>query len=380
MHVGLVVYGELDFPSGGFLYDRMLVSRLRRSGHQVDIISLPWDSYGKCLMHNIDPGIRARLRGWKGNLLLQDELCHPSLLAANRTRSGSASVVSIVHHLRSSELPAGARRRLQSFVERAYLRGVRRFVFNGSVTRQTVEELTGRLCDGIIAPPGGDRLGPGLSPAEVRERSAQHPLSVLFVGNLIPRKGLPVLLQALETIPREKWRLTVVGSRRIDPAHAAGVDRFVADRGLGSRVRVMDHLDDAALARELRTHHVLAVPSSYEGFGIVYLEAMGFGVVPIGSQSGGAGEVIHDGAAGFLVHPGDYRRLARIIERFADDRDLLCAHAVSSLERYRSFPGWDQRMAEVESYLCDLASREAGGEGTDGRAGLYPLPGRKAHG
>jgi len=351
MRVGLIIYGDLDFPSGGFLYDRMLVGRLRRSGNQVDVISLPWDSYGKSLAHNIHPGIRARLRGWKGDLLLQDELCHPSLLAMNRMLRGSAPVVSIVHHLRSSELPAGAPRGLQGLVERSYLRGVCRFVFNGSATRRTVEELTGRPCDGIIVPPGGDRLGPGISPEEIRERSARHPLSVLFVGNLIPRKGLPVLLQALAMISREKWRLTVVGSRRVDPAHAAGVERFIAERGLEGSVRVMDHLDDAALARELRTHHVLAVPSSYEGFGIVYLEAMGFGVVPIGSQSGGAGEVIQDGNAGFLLPPGDYRGLARIIQSLSDDRALLYAHATSALERYRSFPGWDERMSQVESYL-----------------------------
>ncbi|HUI70383.1 MAG TPA: glycosyltransferase family 4 protein [Spirochaetia bacterium] len=355
MRVGLVIYGDLDFPSGGFLYDRMLVDSLRRSGNEVEVISLPWDSYRKCLAHNVDPAIRVRLLGWKGDVLLQDELCHPSLFGVNRKLTGSFPVVSIVHHLRFSELHAGPARSLQSAVERSYLRGVKHFVFNGSVTRRTVEALAGRPCDGIIAPPGGDRLGPGISAAEIRERSDQEPLSVLFVGNLIPRKGLIVLLRALAMIPQERWRLTIVGSRAVDPSHAARVDRFISERGLAGKVRVMDHLDDSHLARELCSHHVLAVPSSYEGFGIVYLEAMGFGIVPIGSQSGGAAEVIQDGTAGFLVRPGDYQGLAKIIETLAEDRALLCAHATSALERYRAFPGWEQRMSEVGSYLRGVA-------------------------
>jgi len=355
MRVGLVIYGDLDYPSGGFLYDRMLVERLRRSGNEVEVISLPWSSYRKCLAHNFNPRLRARLRDWTGDLLLQDELCHPSLISANRVLPPSCRVVSIVHHLRFSELPAGPRRGLQGLFERSYLRGVKHFVFNSSVTRQTVEKVTGRPCSGIIAPPGGDRWGAGISEAEVRERSTRRPLSVLFVGNIIPRKGLLVLLRALEMIPREKWRLTIVGSRSADPAHAARVDRFISERGLASRVRVTNHVYDSSLARELAAHHVLAVPSSYEGFGIVYLEAMGFGVVPIGSRSGGAAEVIQDGQAGFLLPPGDSNGLARIIESLADDRALLSAHAARALGRFRAFPGWEQRMSEVENYLRTVA-------------------------
>ena len=102
------------------------------------------------------------------------------------------------------------------------------------------------------------------------------PLRVLFVGNLIPRKGLLVLIAALGRLPRGTWRLTVVGSPVVDPGYAARVRRAVRDLGLQDSVRMRGQMDDAGLAAELRVHHVLAVPSLYEGFGIVYLEAMGF--------------------------------------------------------------------------------------------------------
>jgi glycosyltransferase involved in cell wall biosynthesis len=246
-------------------------------------------------------------------------------------------------------------------VERAYLRTVDAFVFNGEVTRQSVRLLRGGAVFGMVAPPGGDRLGQGVTEAESDARAAAGaPLRVLFVGNLIPRKGLLTLLRALAMRARDDWRLTVVGSRAVDPAHVRQVDRFVIQRGLGERVLMKGHLDDGALASELRAAHVLAVPSAYEGFGIVYLEAMGFGVVPFGSTEGGASEVIEDGKSGFLVRPGDAARLAEVIQRLCADRELLRSRARAALRRFRQFPGWEARMKGVRQWLVGLLAGEAG--------------------
>lgn len=361
MRVGLVVYGDLEFPSGGFLYDRMLVAALRRAGDVVDVLSLPWEAYGKCLAHNFSPTIRARLRGWHGDLLLQDELVHPSLFFLNRMsrRPRAVPIVSIVHHLRTSEKPAGARVLLRS-VECAYLRGVDAFVFNGETTRQSVRLLRGDTDPCVVAPPGGDRLGRGLSDAEVEARAGAAPLRVLFIGNLIPRKGLLTLLRSMAMRPAADWRLTVVGSRAVDRAHVRQVDRFIADHGLGKRVTMRDHLDDNEVAGELRAAHVLAVPSAYEGFGIVYLEAMGFGVVPIGSTAGGAAELIEDGRSGFLVRPGDAAALADVIERLGADRRLLRSCARAALQRFRQLPGWEERMNGVRDWLAALCGIRRG--------------------
>ena len=356
MRVGLVIYGDLGFPSGGFLYDRMLVDALRRAGDEVDVISLPWESYGRCLAHNFSSMARTRLRGWQGDLLLQDELVHPSLFLLNRNlrRAPGFPIVSIVHHLRTSEKPHGSGL-IPRIVERSYLRTVDAFIFNGEVTRQSVQALRGTTGPGIVAPPGGDRLGSGITEADALARAADgKPLRVLFIGNLIPRKGLCTLLKALAMQARTDWRLTVAGSRTVDPAHVRQVDRLVMEQGLGERVRMKDHLDDRELAAELCAAHVLAVPSSYEGFGIVYLEAMGFGVVPIGSTEGGASEVIEDGKSGFLVRPGDAAALAAVIQRLSADRGILrsCAHA--ALHRFRQFPGWEARMKIVRDWLVTL--------------------------
>ena len=352
MRVGLVIYGSLDFQSGGFLYDRMLVRGLRNAGDEVDIISLPWDAYGRCVAHNVSPRVRARLSAWRGDLLLQDELVHPSLFLMNRVlrRKLAVPFVSIVHHLRASEKAVSFTGAAQ-WAERAYLRSVDGFVFNGEATRRSVLDLVGRECAGVVAPPGGDRLARRENDTPAAGRSAPPPLCILFVGNLVPRKGLLTLLQALSMIPGEMWRLTVVGSRTADPSHAGTVDRFIRSKGLEGNIRMAGSVDDARLGQEYGAHHVLAVPSFHEGFGIVYLEAMGFGVVPIGSASGGAGEVIQHGKSGFLVDPGSPGALADILSRLITDAALLFSMAQAARARFSQFPGWETRMRGVSAWL-----------------------------
>jgi glycosyltransferase involved in cell wall biosynthesis len=350
MRIGLVIYGELASVSGGFLYDRMLVDELRRGGDDVDVISLPWRGLAGGMAQTVDPRIRAMVRNWDGDMLLEDELAHPTLALLGPRRG--IPRVAIVHHLRASEHPGRPAFGIAASVERAYLSAVDACVYNSEASRRTVRELVGRDVRGIVATPGGDRLGPGLPEEQVLLRAKEPgPLRVLFVANLIPRKGLLTLIEALRQLPRGRWTLTVSGSRGADPEHAAEVDRAVSQRGMQDNVHMAGPLDDAALTNALRTHHVLAVPSKYEGFGIVYLEAMGFGVVPIGSSAGGAAEVIEHDRSGFLVEPGDARALGRLLGGLAEDRAQLRDMAVAALRRFTEFPGWQQSMRLVRDWL-----------------------------
>jgi hypothetical protein len=50
MRLCLIIYGSLDILTGGFLYDKFLVTHLRQNGHKIDIVSLPWRRYGRHLL------------------------------------------------------------------------------------------------------------------------------------------------------------------------------------------------------------------------------------------------------------------------------------------------------------------------------------------
>ena len=96
MRVGLVIYGGLETVSGGYLYDRMLVRHLRARGDSVEIVSLPWRDYARHLGDNLSAALYRRLRDGAWDVLLQDELNHPSLVAVNR-RLGAARLPDHLH-------------------------------------------------------------------------------------------------------------------------------------------------------------------------------------------------------------------------------------------------------------------------------------------
>lgn len=357
MRVALVLYGDLDFISGGFLYDRMLLDYLRRQGEEVKIISLPWRSYPGGLLDNLSPVLTRRLKNIRADVILQDELAHPSLFWLNRRLLGSGRppLVAIVHHLRCSEARAPWQNRLYRLVERRYLSSVSGFIFNSRATQDSVEALVGRGKPSVLALPAADRFTVRLTKENLAARAGEPgPLRLLFLGNVIPRKGLHTLLEALARVPREGWRLTVVGGLEVDRAYVQQIQGQIDAAGLRGQVEFTGTLKEEELASRLARSQVLAVPSSYEGYGIVYLEGMAFGLPALATTAGGAREIITSGRDGFLIAPGDAETLAGHIKTLGDDRDLLLKMSLNAQARFAAHPTWEDAGASTHRFLQSL--------------------------
>ncbi|MCY3710766.1 MAG: glycosyltransferase family 4 protein [Caldilineaceae bacterium] len=365
MRIGLLIYGSLDTLSGGYLYDRKLVEHLREAGDSVEIVSLPWRSYPAHLADNLSLRLYRRLRDLSVDILLQDELNHPSLALVNwrlRRLQPRCPLISIVHHLRSSERHPRRLLPLYRTVERAYLRTVDGFIFNSRTTRQAVAALRGESenlapLGGVVAYPAADHLPtPDERAAEEligARRSGPGPLRILFVGNLIPRKGLHYLITALSRLPKADWLLDVVGDEAVDSAYATALRRQIGAAGLEGNIRLHGCVSDAELAQQYRAAHLLAV-LSYEGFGIVYLEAMAFGLPVLAGIHGGAGEIVDSGVNGFLVEPADAAGAAAHLSALAGDRERLAALGRNARRRFASHPRWADSAAAVRAYLAAI--------------------------
>jgi glycosyltransferase involved in cell wall biosynthesis len=353
MRVGLVIYGSLETVSGGYLYDRRLVDYLKQQGDQVDVISLPWRSYAGHLMDNFSADLRRRLEG-DFDVILQDELNHPSLAWLNSRLRHRAPLVSIVHHLRSSEARPDWQNKFYRAVERQYLASLDAFIFNSQTTRRAVEDLIDQETTHVVAYPGGDRFGKTITPEAVARRARTKPLRILFVGNLIPRKGLHTLLAALARLTGVDWRLAIVGSMRVDPKYARYIYGLLNRADMDKRVSWRGSLADAELAKEMEASHVLVVPSTYEGFGIVYLEGMSFGLPAVGTTAGAADEIITNGEDGFLIPPEDVIALVEYLSSLATDRDRLERMGKAALNRFKRHPSWEQTGADIRQFLVSL--------------------------
>jgi glycosyltransferase involved in cell wall biosynthesis len=202
-------------------------------------------------------------------------------------------------------------------VEKKYLQSVDGFIFNSKTTQNVVHKLIGDSKRNIIAYPPTDRLGEAISEADIISRAKTNPLRILFLGNVIERKGLHTLLEAISHYT-SAIRLDIVGSLNSEPVYAKQMQKYVAVNNLSSFVSFHGPLDKEPLVEKFSQAHVLVVPSSYEGYGIVYLEGMCFGLPAIGTTAGAASEIISDGIDGFLIDPGDIHLLASRLKLLAE--------------------------------------------------------------
>jgi len=358
MRIGLVVYGGLDETSGGFRYDRRLVEYLRAQGDTVELISLPWRQYWRGVVDGVRPAISTHLNR-PVDVLVQDELCHPSLWRQNHRLTEPGAVVTLVHLVQADQ-QQGRLPSVRRWIEQQYLDSVEAAICTSEYTRRQASRLAPTHGESLVAPPAGRVEGAALSETQVRQRAAEKPLRITFVGNLIPRKNLTTLLSAVDRLSSETdWELTVIGSHKADPASAAEAVDSATERGIEDHVEFMGEVDESVLTAVFESSHVLCVPSRYEGFGMVYLEAMEYGVVPIGSSRGGAGEFIIDGDNGFLVDPVDDRRIAGLLADLAADRDQLAGLGVSALDTAAAHPSWDETLGEIRSFLKRLSADNA---------------------
>jgi glycosyltransferase involved in cell wall biosynthesis len=365
MKIGFVIYGSLDTVSGGYLYDRKLVEYLRAQGDTVEIISLPWRNYASHLTDNFwfrlwNPEARFWKIGQQAvrfqnlDILIQDELNHPSLIRANQGKH-PYPVISLVHHLRCSELRPQWQNDFYRVVEKKYLQSVNGFIFNSKTTERVVTGLVESSKPSIVAYPPTDRFGEAISETEVVKRAKDDKLRILFLGNVIKRKGLQTLLNALFILYPSSFILNVVGGLNAEPQYAEEMQKFVSVNELSSTVNFHGALDNDPLVEMYKQAHVMVVPSSYEGFGIVYLEGMGFGLPAIGTTAGAASEVITHGEDGYLIEPDDADALAKHLNELATNRELLLKLSLNAVKRYKSQPRWDETAKGIREFLSVMA-------------------------
>lgn len=344
MHIGLIIYGSLDTLSGGYLYDRKLVEYLRSQGDTVEVISLPWRNYAAHLTDNLRFKLPVHL-----DIMIQDELNHPSLILANRGKH-PYPVISLVHHLRCSELRPKWQNALYHSIEKQYLQSVDGFIFNSKTTENVVHGIVHHAKSSLVAYPPTDRFGEPISEEEIIQRAKSDELRILFLGNVIYRKGLHTLLKAVSAQP-STFRVDVVGSLTSEPQYVTQIQEFIRVNHLAPHVFFHSSLDKEPLIHKLRRAHVLVVPSSYEGFGIVYLEGMCFGLPGIGTTAGAASEIISNGMDGFLIEPEHAKELAEKLNILNEHRDSLIQMSLAARQRYLRQPKWEETARRIREFL-----------------------------
>jgi glycosyltransferase involved in cell wall biosynthesis len=140
---------------------------------------------------------------------------------------------------------------------------------------------------------------------------------VLSMGNTRPHKDLPTLLRAFAALAAAHPTLNLVLVGPDQPGYVASV---LGDPSLERRVLFTGHVDDATLRALYAAAAVFAFPSTFEGFGLPPLEAMGMGAPVVCSNAASLPEVVDDAA--LVFERGDAAALATLLARVLDDLEV----------------------------------------------------------
>jgi phosphatidylinositol alpha-mannosyltransferase len=177
------------------------------------------------------------------------------------------------------------------------------------------------------------------SPRSAEPLCEPEPLRILFIGQAVERKGLPVLLRAFEALREHvPATLTLVGAGPQDVAPL-----LLDDRG----VQALGKISEERKAAELERAQVLCAPSlGGESFGMVLTEAFAAGTPVVASDIAGYRDVVRDGVDGVLTPRGDARALAEALRRLALEPGRRGAMALAARARAERF-AWPRVAAEV---------------------------------
>jgi glycogen synthase len=158
---------------------------------------------------------------------------------------------------------------------------------------------------------------------------------VLFLGRLVSYKRVNDLLAAMSILKQRgrTYRLTIIG----DGPERSMLETVTQDHGLRDLVTFVGRAVGSQLEEYLLSHKLMVVPSDREAFGLVALEGIAAGLVPIGTLSGGLPEAV--GQCGPLVPVGDPSALADSIATLMESpalRSNYLAHASAHLKHHDS--------------------------------------------
>ncbi|MEL7212306.1 MAG: glycosyltransferase family 4 protein [Pseudomonadota bacterium] len=210
--------------------------------------------------------------------------------------------VAMVHHPLALESGLAADRRDFLYrIERDNLALVSHVLVPSPHTAHILSERYAVAPDRItIARPGTERLKVQPEP--------QTPPMILSVGIQHPRKGHDVLLRSLAKLRSYDWQAVIVGAS-YDAAHSAELQRLLVELDLVERVRIAGCVLDAELAQLYSAASIFALATRYEGYGLVFDEALAAGL-PIVSCATGAVPGTVPKEAGLLVPPDDEEAFA----------------------------------------------------------------------
>jgi phosphatidylinositol alpha-mannosyltransferase len=351
LRIGLVCPYSFDVPGGVQFHVRDLAGALQELGHTVSVLApadddTPLPDYitpagravavrynGSVARMTFGPVSARRVRRWLAagdfDILHLHEPVTPSLgMLALWIASGPIVATFHTALLRSRALQVA-----YPMVRPSMEKILARIAVSEDARRTLVEHLGG---DAVVIPNGVHVETFATAEPDPRWVGTADAPTIAFLGRLDePRKGLPVLVEAIPAVLAAHPGARFLVAGRGDTGAAEAVEALGP---LASSVEFLGGISDEEKASLLKSADIYCAPhTGGESFGIVLVEAMSGGATVVASDLGAFRRVLDDGTAGVLFRNGDAADLAATLNRVLDDPDLrrrTSEHARDVVRRY----------------------------------------------
>lgn len=177
---------------------------------------------------------------------------------------------------------------------------------------------------------------------------------LLFVGRLAAVKGLPVLLDAVAALAKQRPGITLRLAG--DGPDRSALEARAKKLGIANNVEFLGYQSQAQVRQLLQRTDAFVMASFAEGVPVVLMEAMAAGVPVVATRIAGVPELVDDGASGFLVAPGDVNALAEKMSLLLDDADLRNRFGVAGRAKVES----EFNIATEADKLCTIMRTKLG--------------------
>ena len=337
--------GDIESRTGGYAYDRRVLRELAALGLRCSILALhgsfPYPS---------DAALVAAEQQFSrladGSIVIVDGLAYGALAETARKHNRRLKIIALCHHPLAFETGLDADQ-AQAFrrSEKIALDCARAIIVTSPATAESLtKEFAIDSSKISIAVPGSD-------PAPFASCNGEPPV-LLCVATLTKRKAHDVLIQALACLSHLPWTARFAGGAHYDPQWAQHLQDTVDSFGLTDRIAFLGVVDD--LSKEYQRADIFVLPSHYEGYGMVYAEAIAHGLPVVATQCGAVSTLVPQDA-GRVIASANTKTLVGALQPLLEEQELRSQLQIGARAAAAQLPRWQDSARIFQQTISNIA-------------------------
>lgn len=342
-----LVPGDIDTPTGGYVYDRRMVEGLLERDWAVHVRQLD-DSFPRPTPSALKGAARALASIPDGEIVMIDGLALGAMPVEIGQQAARLRLVALVHMpLAFDSGLSGTESARLEVSERQALAAARLVIVTGRSTVGTLTAWYGVPVGNIAV------VEPGTARVPLASGSGRVTPHLLCVATLTYGKGHEFLFRALARVEPPHWTLTCAGSLTRDPPTVERLRALLGEIALEDRVSLVGDVDGTALEALYDRADLFVLATLHESYGMAVAEALAHGLPVVSTTTGAIPALVGRGesAAGLLVPPGDVEALASALTAAIGDPGARKQFAERAGAVRKRLPTWDQAFDKMAAAL-----------------------------